>query len=184
MISANSLMKKLNTYAATPKGKKAIKDVVDGSKKSGKRLASGDKIISEADMDAAADRLIEIIKSLLPDSIKTVGDSLGRSLPEEQATGETEVKIYFNEAELRRESLRSDLFPDGIDNIVALLNNGYNARNYVYGEWKGHNVWVRSRKDREPLLFMQKAVDEFNARYGERYNVTAILDSAYGGENK
>lgn len=84
----------------------------------------------------------------------------------------------------------------GIDNIVALFNNGHdpNGENYgksVFGFWKtgGGNpdglwsdyVWVRSKNDREPLRFMNEAVAAFNSQYGSQYGVTAVLSSEYIG---
>ena len=78
---------------------------------------------------------------------------------------------------------------------MALLNNGYHAKDYVYGDWDGHSptgeskfdgrsidtsAYIRSRKDREGLQFIQQAVRDFNGNYGADYNVTAIASDQYG----
>lgn len=104
-----------------------------------------------------------------------------------------EIALYF-EGDLHRDSLDNDLGYEGVDNIVALFNNGYHARNYVYGWWEGHKAtgdgvlrsgvgtdfaWVRSKKEREPLHFIQQAVHDFNANYGADYGVTAVAGTAY-----
>ena len=103
------------------------------------------------------------------------------------------MTVYF-EDDLHRDSLDNELGYDGIKNIVALFNNGYHAKNYVYGWWDGHRAtgdgvlrsgydndfaWVRSKKEREPLRFIQQAVADFNASYGAEYGVTAIAGTAY-----
>lgn len=80
----------------------------------------------------------------------------------------------------------------GIDNIVALFNNGHQKPSKsVFGFWKhssgnsdglwGDYVWVRSKNDREPLYFMNEAVAAFNSQYGPQYGVTARLSSEYIG---
>lgn len=80
----------------------------------------------------------------------------------------------------------------GIDNIVALFNNGHQAPSKsVFGFWKHSSgesngpwddwVWVRSKNDREPLRFMNEAVAAFNSQYGSQYGVTAVLSSEYIG---
>ena len=78
-----------------------------------------------------------------------------------------------------------------------MLNNGYNAKGYVYGWWEGHeptednayrsgwtgsgstDAYIRSRKDREGLQFIQQAVQDFNGNYGSDYNVVALAGDDY-----
>ena len=77
---------------------------------------------------------------------------------------------------------------------MALLNNGAHAKDYVYGWWNNHSpsgsafarsmpnddfAWVRSKKDRDALHFIQQAVNDFNGNYGAEYNVTAEAGEAY-----
>jgi len=132
-----------------------------------------------------ASALMDMIKKRLPDSIAQVGNTL-KSTPPKKVDGGYEVQIKFDKSALRRDSLGNDLGYDGIDNIVALFNNGYHARNYVYGWWNSHKsatgdtyAWVQSKKEREPLRFMQDAVAEFNATYGAKYGIVVELGSDY-----
>ena len=68
---------------------------------------------------------------------------------------------------------------------------------YVYGWWEGHeptednayrsgwtgsgstDAYIRSRKDREGLQFIQQAVQDFNGNYGSDYNVVALAGDDY-----
>lgn len=100
-----------------------------------------------------------------------------------------EIPLYF-EGDLHRDSLDNDLGYEGINNIVALFNNGYHAQNYVYGWWDNHSpsgaaighslyndnyAWVRSKKERDALKFIQQAISDFNGNYGSEYNITAVI---------
>lgn len=104
-----------------------------------------------------------------------------------------EIHLSFS-GDLHRDSLDNDLGYEGVDNIVALFNNGYHAKNFVYGWWDGHKAtgdgvlrsgvdtdfaYVRSKKEREALRFIQQAVMDFNASYGAEYGVTAVEGIIY-----
>lgn len=65
----------------------------------------------------------------------------------------------------------------GVDNIVALFNNGYKASDYVYGNWHGNRV--RSTISRPGLNFMQEAVSDFNGGYGAANDIVAKLSGEY-----
>jgi len=106
--------------------------------------------------------------------------------------GSFTIYITFDD-DLHRDSLYSDGY-EGVRNIVAVLNNGYHAKNYVYGDWDNHaptgeskfdgrsidtSAFIRSRKDREGLHFIQQAVQDFNGNYGADFNVTAIVGEDY-----
>jgi len=195
MISDSAIMNKVNQFTNTSEGKKRIEKVIAKHRDSGKPLASGQRIVSVDEMKNLADILVETIRKHLPDSIRNIGDTLIGSQPIKRKDGSYEICIQFSKHALRRGSLFDDGY-DGIENIVALLNNGYRASNYVYGYWDGHKssgkaaselrnasgdnyAWIRSKKEREALQFMQKAIIEFNTIYGEKYNTTAELGSVY-----
>ena len=38
-----------------------------------------------------------------------------------------------------------------------------------------NDAWVRSKKDREPLKFIQQAIRDFNGNYGSEFDVTAVI---------
>lgn len=118
--------------------------------------------------------------------------------------GEGVARIYFG-GDMSRPSLYEEYEGPhgerGAINIVAILNNGYHAKKHVYGAWTGHDndsskssdirtgwrwdggstrfvdPFIRSRKDREGLHFIQQAIDDFNGNYGAEYNVVARIEN-------
>lgn len=197
MISESAIMGKLQAYANTSVGKKRMKDCIQNARDTGKPLASGEEVVGKKQMLEMANALAGMIRKRLPASIAKVGETLTVSNPVRRPDGSYEVILRFDSSALHRDSLGNDLGYDGIDNIVALFNNGYHAKNYVYGWWNGHRptgdsvyrsgttgdyAWVRSEKEREALQFMQDAEDEFNATYASKYGVVVQLGSDYTRE--
>jgi len=190
-------MGKLQAYANTSAGKKRMKDCLQSARDSGKPLASGEKVVGKKQMLEMANALAEMIRKRLPASISDVGETLAVGTPVRHPDGSYEVVLSFDASALHRDSLENDLGYNGIDNIVALFNNGYHAQNYVYGWWNGHRpsgesvyrsgttseyAWVRSEKEREALQFMQDAEAEFNTVYASKYGVVVQLGSDYTKE--
>lgn len=64
----------------------------------------------------------------------------------------------------------------GVDNIVAMLNNGYAlpSRKSVYGYWKNHG-YTKSIPVRTGSNFVGKAVDEFMKSHAKKYGVKKII---------
>lgn len=199
IINMDAISAKCKAWSETPEGKARMNAVVKEYAANGvSKTGCGGKVLTESDMWGAAARLIRVLQSTaqsydLPDSIQKHFDSLECSKPYALPDGTVEMYIYF-EDDLHRDSLYSEGY-DGVDNIVAVLNNGYNARNYVYGWWDNHSptgdnsyrsggfnskdAWVRSKKERTGLHFIQQAVQDFNGNYGYDYNVTAIVGDDY-----
>lgn len=197
MISESAIMGKLQAYANTSVGKRRMKDCLQAARDSGKPLASGEQVVGKKQMLEMATTLVEMIRKRLPASITDVGEALSVSEPIRHPDGSYEVILSFDSNALHRDSLENELGYEGIDNIVALFNNGYHAKNYVYGWWNGHRpsgesvyrsgttgdyAWVRSEKEREALQFMQEAEAEFNAVYASKYGVVVQLGSDYTKE--
>lgn len=202
-ISESALQQKVIAWADSHIGRKAVNNklnamrtVGNGSGANGSsRLANGQEVPSEHTMLILAKDLISIINRVLPEQISTV--SLSSSGPTKNPDGSYSVQIFFDEEDLRRESLENDYQTytgDGIENIVALFNNGMDAKDFAYGWWDNHGpsgsafsrsmpgdkfAWVRSKKHRDPLLFMQAAVEEFNTKYSARYGVSVVLSDDY-----
>lgn len=197
-VNIGSIMKKVEAHGRSVNGKLRMQECIDNYVANGvDKTAAGDKIISEADMWQAAAKLIRVLQNTaqsygLPASVMRHFDSLECSKPIKMPDGSTTIYVYFGD-DLHRDSLYSDGY-DGVRNIVALLNNGYHAKNYVYGDWDGHaptgeskfdgrsidtSAYIRSRKDREGLHFIQQAVQDFNGNYGYDYNVTAVVGDEY-----
>lgn len=202
-ISAAGLQTLVEQYAITQEGQKAMSDTIVEHVNTGRTFANGSAPISQARMEKAASAMISILRSALPDSIKSVGAHIGRDIPKQAVDGDFVVKIKFDEDALRRESLLKEIEPghvdsgertgDGIDNIVQLLNNGTTkgAKAYAYGYWDrsganddgssgaGDYAYVRSRRNRDPMYFMQHAIMVFNRTYGKMYHAEAELSSIY-----
>lgn len=194
MISEVEIQRRLNQYVMTEAGKRKIDACIREHRQTGRPLANGEIVIGPKEMTEMADALIGMIQRRIPEAIAQAGQTLRSTQPVKRADGSYRVEVRFDKAALHRDSLENDLGYEGIDNIVALFNNGYHAKNYVYGWWDGHSAtgdgvlrsgpsgdfaWVKSRREREPLLFMQEAVDEFNTVYGDRYHVVVDLASDY-----
>ena len=197
MISESAIMGKLQAYANTSIGKRRMKDCLQAARDSGKPLASGEQVVGKKQMLEMATALVEMVRKRLPAPITDVGETLSVSEPIRHPDGSYEVILSFDSNALHRDSLENELGYEGIDNIVALFNNGYHAKNYVYGWWNGHRpsgesvyrsgttgdyAWVRSEKEREALQFMQEAEAEFNAVYASKYGVVVQLGSDYTKE--
>jgi hypothetical protein len=87
-----------------------------------------------------------------------------------------QVGVYFN-SNLHRDSLVPEFF-DGIDNIAALLNNGYRqTKSSVYGLWHGKHI--EGLRSREGAHFMQDAKLEFGDNYGAEYGIIDIKIDEY-----
>lgn len=75
-------------------------------------------------------------------------------------------KIYGVDINFLGDMFRPSLLPDyyhGIDDISALLNNGYNARRTVFGYWERTNSYIESLKSRPGAHFAQNAVHTFDS---------------------
>lgn len=198
-INMNSIMNKVNSYGRSANGKLKMKECINKYTREGVgKTAAGGKIVTEADMWTAASKLIGVLRSTaqsydLPASVMKHFDNLGTSSIMEMPDGSSCIYVYF-EDDLHRDSLYSEGY-DGVRNIIALLNNGYNAKNYVYGWWNNHkpigdnayqsggfgaqDAWIRSKKERQGLNFIGQAIRDFNGNYGADYNVTAIAGDDY-----
>lgn len=204
-INLDSIMKKVEAYGRSVSGKLRMQEVIQKYAKDGvAKTGTGDKVVTEKDMWLAASKMITVLRDTaksydLPSSIMRHFDSLECSRIYQMPDGTSEIYIYFGD-DLHRDSLYSDGY-DGVDNIIAVLNNGYHAKDYVYGYWDNHAptgeassdyrnwgnflegrsayTYIRSMKDREGLHFIQQAVQDFNGNYGSDYNVTAIAGDDY-----
>ena len=194
-----SLESKLAAYFKSPASKKKINAKIHEYHSSGeKRTASGSSIVPEDRMAHASAKFMELLHQNamacnLPASVMQHIEDMASVRPIPTKDG-FELPIFFG-GDLHRDSLENDdTSYDGIDNIVALFNNGYHASDYVYGWWDNHSpsgaalgrslykddyAWVRSVKDREALRFIQQTIADFNGNYGADYDVTAVAANIY-----
>lgn len=159
MISKEYINEELRKYAASPAGRKAIK------KKYGidyEKARIDNKIIPYADdmKNILLSHITPIIRSIKGGDI-IIGD------PKFSEDGKATIVLSFDEESLRRESLYPEKYPEGLNDIVLLFTKGYTASNYVHGVWKNssYSGEIVGRISRPPDDFLQKAVDEFNAKY-------------------
>lgn len=85
------------------------------------------------------------------------------------------IDVYFD-SELGRPSLAPQRY-DGIDNLAALLNNGYTTAHTVYGVWESHSIGderIASLTSRGGAHFIQQAVRDFMGNYAAEYGVLEI----------
>lgn len=134
---------------------------------------------SQKQMEEAGQKLLDTIIKHLPTSLSHIGKQLTGCISSVHSeNGQYQIDVVFPTEIIRRESLYSDEY-DGVDNIIALFNNGYKAKNPVYGYWKPADKRVRSTVSRSSLKFMQEAIDEFNSAYGNQYACRAKLGEQY-----
>ncbi len=201
-INMSSIMSKVGAYSRSVSGKLRMKERIGEYASSGvEKTAGGSKIMTEDDMYQAAYKMMDVLKLTakdadLPVSVMQHILTMDCTKPTKMSDGHMEIWIYFG-GDKHRESLEDGdggHTGEGIDNIVALFNNGAHASNYVYGWWNHHDpkgealtrslskddfAWVRSKKDREALHFIQQAVQDFNGNYGADFNVTAVAGDDY-----
>lgn len=198
-INLNSIMGKVHAYSRTDEGKRRMKDYIDQCVADEReKTYGGSDIITTDVMRRAAYKLIDCLQAEansipLPASVRAHFASLDCTDPAKMSDGHYEIAIYF-EDDLHRDSLVPEDY-DGVPNIVALLNNGYHAKDYVYGFWDRHRptttnnilrsgpmsdfAYVRSMKEREGLHFINQVISDFNGNYGSLYNATAIAGEDY-----
>lgn len=176
MISESYINKLIEQYAKSPAGKAEIK------KKTGLTYVDKDPsamltAYGEQMKGVLYKHVNALIKSITPEDIIV-------QKPYQDSNGIWRLEISFREGSLRRESLDTDDYPEGLTNIVLLFAKGYHARDYVYGLWNTtgrvgtHWIYwkdVRSRKDRDGNDFLIQAVNEFNNGYGKGMAIAELV---------
>lgn len=200
-INMSSIMSKVRRYATSKDGEKRMNDVLEKYRKEGKsKTDGGSEVLTKARMVQLAQELIDIIKTTaksydLPDSIMAHFDSL-TAMFEDIGEDRFACYIYFAD-DVSRPSLENDYKQwGGINNIVALFNNGYVASAPKYGWWNGHkptgeslyrsgagstDAYIQGTQARPSLRFMQTAIEDFYSRYANKYAMTLTLNDDYDG---
>lgn len=204
-INLRAIEEKCRRYSNTTAGKRRMRQAVRGAVREGRKYTGcGDKVASFETMTQLANELIQTLQVVagdatygLPYSVQRHFNSL-EYMVMDGGDGTYEFAIYFAD-DLSRPSLWNDQDCDGIHNIVALFNNGYLAAEYTYGWWEDHNptgewslytsgygatdAYIRSEIGRPSLHFMQRAVQDFLAKYQAQYNIQVELDPySYDGD--
>lgn len=187
-INMGSIMAKVNAFAKSSAGKRRIAAATGGA-------GGGGSVNLEerrAEMIAAGQEMVALLRQHasgagLPASVMDHIESFIALAPiiDDDGSGSLAITMTSNPS-------RPSLYPekyDGAYNIVAIFNNGYEASNVVYGrpevEVEGQLsidgfFYAKSKQHRDGLGFMQDAVADFNAKFGGKYNVKAVLSGMYG----
>lgn len=182
-------MARLGKWVSSPEGQKRISEKLniyrsggDQHVNSSGKTYGGSTIVTYDQMEIAARDFIAIVRkhaasSGLPESVMAHIESLYAAPISVNSDGSASIDISMSD-DPHRESLQPERF-DGLENIVAAFNVGIDAEGSVFGTWKSRGIDTWSRKSRKGLHFIQAAVNEFNAQYGAKYNVTVSINSQY-----
>lgn len=188
VVNMSSLLPKLNAYVESAQGKQdinlAIREMTfsisttrgSGGRSSGIRHSPDEiaaKFISTMLESARSAQGASARGGVLGSTAIDAISNFVAGTPAVLEAGEmTVITIPFNfEGNLHRDSLCPAKY-NGVDNIVALLNNGYSAGATVYGSWHGQDIY--SLKQRSGTRFIQTAVRQFWDRYASEYNIINI----------
>ena len=164
---------KLAAWVKSPAGQKKLRASQRAAARSGKQFGSGESQKKLA--THFADKLMDILASHITEAGYDFADYLGVVHAETNESGQLEVHINFDPEDIRRPSMYEAGYPEGVYDIVALMNRGYRADDHVYGQWRGASV--KSVQARDGLHFLEAAIEEFNTRYAG--TATAILNEKY-----
>lgn len=188
-INTGAIMGKVGNYVSSSAGRKKISNSLNGT---GSGNSCGDLELRRLEMIMAGREMVALLRQHaasagLPASVMSHMESFIAGAPMIKDDGSGSVAISMSS-----DPSRPSMYPEkysGINNIVAIFNNGYDAGNVVYGkpevEIEGQLsidgfFYTKSKQHRDGLGFMQSAVAEFNAKCGGKYNVTAVLGGPYG----
>lgn len=202
-INMVSIMNKVKRFSSAEAGKKRTQEVIQKYRNTGKnQTEAGSEILTKSIMASLANELIDTLKITaqgydLPPSVLAHFNSL-TYMVEDLGNDMFQCYIYFSD-DLSRESLETDENQgEGINNIVALFNNGYVASAPKYGWWNGHSptgnaiqyatpgitnnyAYIVSKQWRVSLGFMQSAIEDFYSKYRGKYQMSLTLSDEYEG---
>lgn len=189
-INSAALSAKIEAFKASSEGKETIKNAVvkylEGESTGGHGgSGGGSEAITYDKMEKAAKELIAMVRKHaasagLPASVMAHIESLEASPIVTRDDGSAQISINMMD-DPSRPSLLPENF-SGLPNIVASFNRGIDAHGSVFGYWESAGKEVWSQRHRPALLFMQSAINEFNVKYGSKYNVTVTLAPEYASK--
>lgn len=200
MINIGSIISKTKAYGKSNAGQNKIKELREKAFDRGATFGSGDGITSKSDYKRVANEYLEYLYQYSVNNPQ-MGDAITRiiqetiahafiSEPTKVGKGQYKVQVIFDEELLKRDSLSyapTKKYPrghgDGINNIIALFNNGYDLpedKKTPYGLWKTHSVKKPARRHRDQLQFMQQSMQEFLTKFKNKFDITSMeLGDAY-----
>lgn len=199
-INMKSILDKAKACTASDKFQKQIEAKTDEVVLTGGGKGLAGKAITIGGASMAAGKFIEVLQNEIRSLEASSGfadGKLGRTAvsaleklqhgtPVKVGKNRYQIDVWFSN-DLHRDSLAPDEFA-GIDNITALLNNGYKdhgkmmTNNPVYGVWMGHSGGfnILALRQRAGAQFIQNAVRDYMANYASEYGVIDIeIDDIY-----
>lgn len=146
----NNLQSQLSNFLKTPKAQALIVKSIDIESHAARMKEILKSQISSLNSGVTGQNFLDYINVDDSVNIKQTGDRL-----------ELSVDINFDHEATHRDSLYPEGYPGGAD-LVYIFNNGYSARNHVYGTDR-HGIFRVSRLTRPPMSFIQSAVSIFNS---------------------
>lgn len=174
-----SVVSKASSYISNSKSKKVKTAINKSFSKGGSKMSNNP--------EEAAQKLASMVKqyaesSGLPKPVAEIASVLNCNAPIYNGDGTATVDINFGD-DLYRSSLSPSRY-DGIENIIALYNNGVDkcsegtVMNQIWGYW--HGDYVGSRTYIPSTHFIQDAVNGFKASFSGIYNVINVkIDEEY-----
>lgn len=183
-VNTGAVLAKVQTFMDSKKGRQLMSEAVDkiilGNISVASKQGSGSNNVT-----AAAQEFINVLQKEIQNSVglnyasgqigqeaAAVFSNLEFGSPKKVEECIYNIPIYFI-GNLHRDSVYKEGYPEGVENIIALLNAGYHADNYVIGNW--HRKQIRTVKDRTGAHFIDNAVRVFMDGYATQYNVVDIL---------
>lgn len=148
-INDNAIKNKVQAYLRTEKGKKILREMQSSSlgifeeKIGGFITGFGKFFLSELAGEDCYPYYSDFAY-LTPSQLFIVDKTQMKTIknPNTGLVTYCEVAIRFNPKAVRRKSLRPDLYPNGVDNIIRLLNNGWDYRKGKrwFEEWEWGSI--------------------------------------------
>lgn len=176
--------KAMNTTAVQKRVEQKVDNIMMGGTIGGGGSSGGAALYSPSD---AAKKFIDVLQNEIKNCAGSVPSSgqlgstavealtkLEHGVPVKVGSTRYQIPVSFT-GDLRRDSLDPSYFGEGVNNIAALLNNGYSAKNTVYGIWLGHWPWnIPSLTHRSGAHFIESAIRDYMANYAKTYGVIDI----------
>lgn len=187
-IDMASIEAKIHDWESSDKGRKKKKQIINQHiSKQVDKTEGGSQLPTRRVINKHARKLIEAVKKAakshdLPSSVMAHFDSLKIVRSSVMPDGSFVVEIAFTD-DLTRQSLQPENY-DGAKNIIAIFNNGYprdssrsEAISHVSGWWHDRNV--NALGFRPAMHFMQTAVADYNASFGNKEGFHAEIGEIY-----
>jgi len=189
-INFASINAKVRDYMNSPEGRRRAQEKLDEYINSGKdRTKAGSYVMNKHRMRRIADEFVNAVRTYGtasaistgtgfsdPSSVIELFQTMQISNVEKLDSQTYKVTINFT-GDLSRPSLDATKY-GGIDNIIALFNNGYAApgAEYVIGSW--HGGTISGNPFRDSGRFMQAAQRQIESKYASR-DVIVELNPVY-----